>query len=99
MPVPEGHRIHEMWRIRAIVDSLQRLSRSRSRCLEKDLDFIFRDRFLVHAMARDGHAARQIDEATEVPLATLCSWRDHLEVMRRGDRGIIRLATLPIAAS
>jgi hypothetical protein len=41
---------------------------------------IFADGFLVNAMARDQHAARQIHEACGVPLATLCAWGDHLGV-------------------
>jgi hypothetical protein len=78
-PEPDGHRLDAVWRIRVVIDSLHRLSTSRNRYLEKDLEVIFSDRFL-HAMARDPHAARQIHEATGEPLPTLYKWRDHLEV-------------------
>jgi hypothetical protein len=77
-PEPVGHRLDDMWRIRAVIDNLHRIPTSRNRFLEKDLEVIFRDRFRVHAMARDLHAARQIHEATGVPLATLYKRRDHL---------------------
>jgi hypothetical protein len=79
-PEPDEHPLDEMSRIRAVLDSLPRISRSRNRFLEKDLEVIFHDGFLVHAIARDPHAARQIHEATGVPLPILYKWRDHLEV-------------------
>jgi hypothetical protein len=52
-------------------------------------------------MARDQHAARQIDEAAVVPFATLYKWRDHREVDATwgGDRGTMRLIAVPITAS
>jgi hypothetical protein len=56
---------------RAVIDSLHRISTSRNRYLEKDVEVIFHDRFLVHAIARDPHAARQIHEAIGVRLPTL----------------------------
>jgi hypothetical protein len=69
-PEPDGHSLDVMWRIPT----------SWNRYLEADLEVIFRDRFLAHAMARDPHAARQIHEATGVTLPTLHKWRDPLEV-------------------
>jgi hypothetical protein len=66
--------------MRAVIDFLHRLSTSRNRYLEKDLEVIFRDRFLVHAMAMDPHASTQIHEATGVQLTTSHARRDHLEV-------------------
>jgi hypothetical protein len=80
MPEPYEHPLDGMSRIRAVINSLPLISTSRNRYLEKDLDVIFHDRFLVHAIARDPHAARQVHEATGVPMPTLYSWRDHLEV-------------------
>jgi hypothetical protein len=59
-PEPDEHPFDEMSRIRAVIDSPPRISISRNRYLEKDLEVIFHDRYLVHAMARDPHAARQI---------------------------------------
>jgi hypothetical protein len=79
-PEPYQDPLDGMSHIRAVIDSLHRVSTSRNRYLEKDLEVIFSDRFLVHAMARDPHAARQIHEATGVPLPTLYRWRDRLEV-------------------
>jgi hypothetical protein len=79
-PEPDEHPLDGMSRIRAVIDSLPRISTSRNRYLEKDLEILFHDRFLVHAIARDPHAARQIHEATGVPMRTSHKWRDHLEV-------------------
>jgi hypothetical protein len=79
-PEPDEHPFDGMSRIRVVIDTLPRISTSRNRHLEKDLELIFHDRFRVHAIARDPHAARQIHEATGVPMPTLCKWRDHLEV-------------------
>jgi hypothetical protein len=79
-PEPDEDPLDGMSRIRAVIDSMPRISTSRNRYLEKDLEVIFHDRFLVHAIARDPHAARQIHEATGVPLPALYKWRDHLEV-------------------
>jgi hypothetical protein len=56
-PEADEHPLNGMSRIRAVIDSLHRISTSRNRYLENDLDVIFSDRFLVHAMARDPHAA------------------------------------------
>jgi hypothetical protein len=52
-PKPDGHHFDAMSRIRAVIDSLHQIPRSHNRYLEKDLEVIFRDRFLVHAMAKD----------------------------------------------
>jgi hypothetical protein len=80
MPVPEDPGLDDKGHIRVVINSLKKISRSWIRRLEKDLEVIFRDCFLVHAIARDPHAARQIHEATGVPMRTLCKWRDHLAV-------------------
>jgi hypothetical protein len=52
-PERDGLRLGEMWRIRAVIDTLHQAPKSRNRNLEKDLEVIFRDRSLVHEMARD----------------------------------------------
>jgi hypothetical protein len=39
-PEPAGHRLDEIRRIRAVIDSLHRISTSRNRYLESDLDVI-----------------------------------------------------------
>jgi hypothetical protein len=83
-PERDGHGLDAIWRIRAVIDSLHPIPTSRNRYLGKDLEVIFSDRFLVHAMAMDPHAARQIHEATGVPLPTLHKWRDHLELDATG---------------
>jgi hypothetical protein len=70
-PEPDEQPLDGMSRIRAAIDSLPRTSTSRNRYLEKDLEVIFHDRVVVHAIARDPHAARQIHEAIGVPMPTL----------------------------
>jgi hypothetical protein len=83
-PEPDGYRLDAMWRIRAVIDSLRQIPKSLNRYIEKDLEVIFRDRFLMHAMAMDPHSARQIHEATGMSLTTLYKWRDHPEMAATG---------------
>jgi hypothetical protein len=75
-PEPDEHPLDGMSRIQAVIDSLHRISTSRNRHLE----VILHGRLLVHAIAKDPHATRQIHEATGVPMRTLYKSRDHLEV-------------------
>jgi thioesterase domain-containing protein len=98
-PERDGYGLDAKWRILAVIDSLHRIPKSRNHYLEKDLDVIFRDRFLMPAMAMDPHAATQIHEATGVPLAMLHRWRDHLEVDATWRPWFAGLTTVPIAAS
>lgn len=86
-PVRDERRLDEMWHILVVIDYQRETPRSWNRSLEKDLEVMIRDRFLVHAMARDRHAARHVHEATRPPLTTSCGWRVGLEVRTpEGDR-------------
>jgi hypothetical protein len=108
-PEPDEHHLDGMSRIRAVIDSLPRISTSRNRYLEKDLEVMFHDRFLVHAIARNPHAARQIHEPTlrkwrcanaDIVQMAVCQCRHCVngEItsrwMRCGDRGTTWLTTV-----
>jgi hypothetical protein len=63
-PMPVEHRGDETWHILAVVDSSERLPKTRSRSRERDLEVGFRDGSLMGARAREPHAARRIHEAS-----------------------------------
>jgi hypothetical protein len=79
-PKPDGYRLDELWRIRARIETLHRIPKSRNRYLEKDLEVTFRDGFMVLAIAKDPYASTHFHEATGMPFPTLYKWRDHLEL-------------------
>jgi hypothetical protein len=64
---PSAHSELETLDTQAVIDALARLHRSNNRYLDKHLEILFQDTFLVRAIDSDRHAAWQIHEATGLP--------------------------------